>query len=45
MNSFNSILGIAARTIPPTYEQLYSGEWKHPGGAESSEDLAPSEIG
>ena len=41
MNSFNSILGIAARTVPPTYEQLYSGEWTHPGGAESS----PSEVG
>jgi hypothetical protein len=36
MNSFNSILGIAARTVPPTYEQLYSGEWVHPGGALAS---------
>jgi hypothetical protein len=32
MNTFNSILGLAARTIPPTYEQLYSGKWEHPGG-------------
>ena len=30
MNSFNSILGIAAKTVPPTYEELYSGEWEHP---------------
>jgi transposase-like protein len=29
MNSFNSILGISARTVPPTYAQLYSGEWTH----------------
>jgi hypothetical protein len=29
MTSFNSALGLAARTVPPTYEQLYSGEWKH----------------
>jgi hypothetical protein len=28
MNSFNSVLGIAARTVPPTYAQLYSGEWE-----------------
>ena len=32
MNSFNSILGIASKTIPPTYESLYSGEWQHPTG-------------
>ena len=30
MNSFNSVLGISARTVPPTYAQLYSGEWEHP---------------
>lgn len=29
MTSFNSVLGLAARTVPPTYEQLYSGEWEH----------------
>lgn len=29
MNSFNSVLGIAARTVPPTYAQLYSGGWTH----------------
>lgn len=29
MTAFNSILGIAARSVPPTYAQLYSGEWKH----------------
>jgi hypothetical protein len=31
MTSFNSILGLAARSTSPTYEQLYSGEWEHPG--------------
>lgn len=30
MNSFNSVLGISARVVPPTYAQLYSGAWKHP---------------
>ena len=29
MNSFNSVLGVSARTVPPTYAQLYSGEWTH----------------
>jgi len=29
MTAFNSILGIAARSVPPTYAQLYSGEWRH----------------
>lgn len=27
MTAFNSVLGIAAHTIPPTYAELYSGEW------------------
>ncbi len=31
MTAFNSVLGISARTVPPTYESLYSGEWQHPG--------------
>lgn len=31
MNSFNSILGLAANATAPTYEQLYSGDWVHPG--------------
>jgi hypothetical protein len=31
MNSFNSILGLAANAQAPTYEQLYSGDWVHPG--------------
>jgi hypothetical protein len=31
MNSFNSILRLASRSLPPTYEQLYSGAWLHPG--------------
>lgn len=29
MTAFNSVLGLAARSVSPTYEQLYSGEWKH----------------
>jgi hypothetical protein len=29
-NSFRSLLGIGGRTAGPTYEGLYSGEWKHP---------------
>lgn len=32
MTAFNSVLGLAAKTIPPTYEALYSGRWEHPGG-------------
>ncbi|MFI5296878.1 MAG: IS1595 family transposase [Polyangiales bacterium] len=32
MTTFNSILGLAAHKIPPTYEALYSGEWQHPTG-------------
>lgn len=31
MNSFHSVLGIASETVSPTYDQLYSGEWAHPG--------------
>ena len=31
MTSFNSILGIAVHAVPPTYEELYSGKWPHPG--------------
>lgn len=27
MTAFNSVLGIAAHTIPPTYAELYSGEY------------------
>jgi hypothetical protein len=30
MTAFNSVLGISARTVPPTYKDLYSGEWEHP---------------
>jgi hypothetical protein len=25
MTTFNSVLGIAARTVPPTYAELYAG--------------------
>lgn len=31
MTAFNSVLGLAARSVSPTYEELYSGEWEHPG--------------
>lgn len=30
MTAFNSVLGISARTVAPTYAELYSGKWKHP---------------
>jgi transposase-like protein len=30
MTAFNSVLGLAARAAPPTYDELYSGEWVHP---------------
>jgi transposase-like protein len=30
MTAFNSVLGLAAHTESPTYDALYSGEWKHP---------------
>ena len=30
MTAFNSVLGIAARTLPPRYDALYSGVWPHP---------------
>ena len=30
MVAFNSVLGIGARVVPPTYAALYSGEWQHP---------------
>ena len=29
MTAFHSVLGIAARCVPLTYEQLYSGKWEH----------------
>lgn len=32
MTAFNSVLGLAVRTVPPTYAALYSGAWEHPGG-------------
>ncbi|HKB98831.1 MAG TPA: IS1595 family transposase [Terriglobales bacterium] len=32
MTAFNSVLGLAARSVPPTYASLYSGEWEHPAG-------------
>jgi len=30
MTAFNSVLGLAAHVVPPTYEELYSGDWVHP---------------
>jgi hypothetical protein len=29
MTVFHSVLAIAAHSVPPTYAQLYSGEWVH----------------
>jgi ISXO2-like transposase domain len=29
MTAFHSVLGIAVHSVPPTYAQLYSGEWVH----------------
>jgi hypothetical protein len=37
--AFNSVLGIAARTVPPTYEALYSGRWEHPAGQPKSPQI------
>ena len=37
MTAFNSALGLAARSVSPTYAQLYSGEWEHPGSAPTIE--------
>lgn len=33
MTTFDSVLGLAARSLSPTYEQLYSGRYDHPGSA------------
>jgi hypothetical protein len=30
MTAFNSVLGLATRSVPPTYAALYSGDWVHP---------------
>lgn len=30
MTAFNSVLGLAAHSVPPTYVALYSGDWIHP---------------
>lgn len=30
MTAFNSVLGLASRSVPPTYAALYSGDWVHP---------------
>jgi transposase-like protein len=37
MAGFNAILGLAARTLSPTYEELYSGIWEHPGSCPNIE--------
>ena len=39
MTAFNSVLGLAVRTVPPTYESLYSGVWVHPGGQPQSPQI------
>jgi hypothetical protein len=35
MTAFNSVLGLAVKTVPPTYASLYSGAWVHPGGPQA----------
>jgi hypothetical protein len=30
MTAFNSILGLASHAVPPTYAELYSGQWVYP---------------
>jgi hypothetical protein len=37
MNSFNSVLGLAVKSVSPTYEELYSGAWEHPGSCPNIE--------
>lgn len=36
-NSFRSLLGLAVETESPTYEELYDGEWSHPGTTPGSD--------
>jgi hypothetical protein len=36
MTAFHSILGVACRVPAPSYAQLYSGEWTHPGLAKAA---------
>jgi transposase-like protein len=40
MTAFNSVLGIAAKTVPPTYEGLYSGAWEHPASQPKAPQIA-----
>lgn len=37
--AFNSLLGIGVRVKSPTYEELYSGEWRHPNGGGGGESF------
>lgn len=39
MTGFNSVLGIAAHTVPPTYASLYSGVWEHPASQPRSQQI------
>lgn len=39
MTAFNSILGVAAKVVPPTYAELYSGAWAHPGSVAKSPQI------
>jgi transposase-like protein len=39
MTAFNSVLGLAVHTLPPTYHALYSGEWSHPAAQPKSNQL------
>jgi hypothetical protein len=36
MTAFNSVLGLAVRAEAPTYAALYSGDWVHPAGQQTT---------
>jgi hypothetical protein len=37
MSGFNAVLGLAVQTVSPTYEEIYSGAWEHPGSCPNIE--------
>jgi len=37
MSGFNSVLGLAAQAVSPTYEEIYSGAREHPGSCPNIE--------
>ena len=45
MTAFNSVPGLAARSVSPTYSELYSGAWGHPAsGAKVLNGAEPGRI-